>query len=70
MCCNMESAFENQWSVVSVGPEEAAGAQQKASLIAVGLVSVMSLQCLLNISCKHQCGPDLATGIASCYVFG
>lgn len=44
--------------MVPVGPEEAAGAQQNSSLIAVGLVSDMSLQCLLNISCKHQCGPD------------
>lgn len=56
--------------MVSVGPEKAAGAQQESSLITVGLVSVLSPQCLLNISCKHQCGPDLATGITSCYVFG
>lgn len=73
MCCSMESAFENRWSVyevVSVGPWKAAGAQQSSSLITVGLVSVMSLQCLLNISCKHQRGLDLATGIANCYVFG
>lgn len=56
--------------MVSVGPEEAAGAQQKSSFMAVGLVSVMSLQCLLNIFCKYECGPDLATGMASYYAFG
>lgn len=57
--------------VVSIRPvKAAAGAQQQSSPIAVGLVSVVSLKCLLNISCKHQCGPDLATGIASCYAFG
>ena len=40
--------------MVSVGPAKAAaGAQQESSLIAVGLVSVVSLKCLLNISCKH-----------------
>lgn len=51
---------------VSVGPEEAAGALQKSSLIAVGLVSVMSVK----VSCKYQCKPDLATGIPSYYAFG
>lgn len=56
--------------MVSAGLEEAAGAQQKSSLIAIGLESVMSLQCLLNISCKYQRGPDLATGITSCFVLG
>lgn len=37
--------------VVSVGPvKAAAGVQQKSSLITVGLVSVWSLKCLVNIS--------------------
>lgn len=38
--------------VVSVGPvKAAAGVQQKSSLLTVGLVSVLSLKCLVNVSC-------------------
>lgn len=57
--------------LVSVGPVKAAvGAQHESSPIAAGLVSVISLKCLLNMSCRHQSGPDLARGVTSCYAFG
>lgn len=41
-----------------------------SSPITVGVVPVVLLKCLLNRSCKHQCGADVATGITSCYAFG
>lgn len=43
---------------------------EQRSFITFGLVFVMSLKCLLNVPCKHQCRPDLSIGVTSCYAFG
>lgn len=43
---------------------------EQRSFISFGLVFVMSLKCLLNVPCKHQCRPDLSIGVTSCYAFG
>lgn len=40
------------------------------SSMAFGLGSATSLKCLLNISCKHQRGPDLAASVTSWYALG